>query len=258
MEKTMTDTKNEMNEDMNDSMFDLAMSHTISWKELWEDNKEFKDKKAVVFLPVSVKIAGVEYNAMTMAKFKEGTCPILARYTEDDGFELCLPPKLKEMLMKELNDNLGRSLGKVQDTLYKDKEELAFVIKRHELDRIKYTNSEEAEWSQERVARFVTTLLKESNELRNKCKYCGDVLIVGQAVASILLLFGPVFTQTMNQDTFGLLNGVIKVYMVGPDMMDPDYALIYHNGREGRVGRLIEYVGLKDSIKPAESIGETN
>lgn len=109
--KTGLEDKNvKMVEDknLNDLLYKIAESHMLSWKDIYDANKKFKNKKAIIPLPVPVTIGDKVYNAMCIMNMSDTDVPCITNqlvYWENnkDGtkYELCLSPKVKDIVLKE-------------------------------------------------------------------------------------------------------------------------------------------------------------
>ena len=106
-------------------------------------------------------------------------------------------------------------------------------------------------WSRVRMGCIIDTIILASNDCREKCKYCGDRLYVGEAVGTAIST-SPVFEnerpeQITEYGYLGALNGVIKVYL-DPEL-EKNECLIGRHGRaeigEGDFFFLLKYEGLE-------------
>lgn len=117
---------------------------------------------------------------------------------------------------------------------------------------VKYTSVSEdpfGRWSQQRVQSFVAKILMESNKIQLACGSCGDTIICGPLIGTILGTACPIFTPMKEDGQIGLLNGVIKVYLVDEDAIDPETLIIGHITDTNTTTRLIKWDGLKDCFK---------
>ena len=108
-------------------------------------------------------------------------------------------------------------------------------------------------WSHARMGRLIATILHAANDCQEKCKYCGDRLYVGEAVATALNT-DPIFMaerpgpgDEVVERYLGTLNGVIKVYLA-PEL-EKNECLMGHHGRTA-IGEkdfffLLKYEGLE-------------
>lgn len=116
---------------------------------------------------------------------------------------------------------------------------------------VKYTSTCEDEigkWSQQRIGSFVAKIIMESNNIRPVCGYCGDTIICGPLIVTILSTACPIFTPMKEDGQIGLLNGVIKVYLVDKEAIDPETLLIGHITDTNTTTRLIKWEGLKKCV----------
>lgn len=117
---------------------------------------------------------------------------------------------------------------------------------------VKYTSVSEdpfGRWSQQRVQSFVAKIIMESNKIQLACGYCGDTIICGSLVGTILCAACPIYTPKKEDGQIGILNGSIKVYLVDDDSIDPETLLIGHITDTNTTTRLIKWEGLKDCFK---------
>lgn len=117
---------------------------------------------------------------------------------------------------------------------------------------IKYTSTCEDDigrWSQQRIGSFVAKIIMESNNIQPACGYCGDTIICGPLIGTILGAACPIFVPMKEDGQIGLLNGVIKVYLVDEDAIDPETLLIGHITDTNSTTRLIKWEGLKNCVK---------
>ena len=89
----------------NDLLYKIAETHMLTWKDVYDRNKEFKNKKMLMPLPVPVVLDGETYNAMCLMEMSDDpkvpqVTPQLVYY-DKDKYELCLSPKVKEMIIQE-------------------------------------------------------------------------------------------------------------------------------------------------------------
>lgn len=115
-------------------------------------------------------------------------------------------------------------------------------------------------WSHVRMARIIATIIHAANDCQEKCKYCGDRLYVGEAVATVLNT-DPIFMAERPEKVseygyLGTLNGVIKVYLA-PEL-EKNECLMGHHGRAALAEQdfffLLKYEGLElvDFIEQSE------
>lgn len=241
-------------EDLNNRIFNRVMEHTLTWKEMAEDTKSFENEKAVFRLPIPIKFSDREYNSMALVRFNGITYPQLANLT-DGNLEIVIQPSLRNEIMGELKEDIELYLGKIEDDMYKNKDMLDQIVDLLKDQKIEYKpNPEDGEdWTQNRSARFIGTILETCNILWREYKLAGDRLVVGESVANILATSGDLFKLDDSDGKLGLLNGVIKVYKASKELLNPDYAIVYVNTRDGRRAKLVEYVGLTDMLKSVET-----
>lgn len=105
-----------------------------------------------------------------------------------------------------------------------------------------YTREEGSVWSAVRLMTIALKFIKQSNNLRDLCGYCGDILVAGEGVLNAISTT-DLFTQTDgSRGELGLLNGTIRVY---EGDMDPSEALIqYQDVDGGFISHLMRFDGL--------------
>lgn len=124
---------------------------------------------------------------------------------------------------------------------------------------VKYTSTWDdpfSKWTVQRVRSFVAKILMEANKIQEACGYCGDTIICGSIIGTILCAAYPIFTPKSEKEDglLGILNGSIKVYLVDDDAIDPETLLIGHITDTSSTTRVIKFEGLKDCFKKKDQL----
>lgn len=116
-----------------------------------------------------------------------------------------------------------------------------------------YTREEGSVWSVIRLMTIALRIIKQSNNLRDRCGYCGDILVAGEAVLSAISTTDLFRKTDGSRGELGLLNGVIRVYKGD---MDPCEALIQYRDVDG--GFISHLMRFDDLESIAESLKENS
>lgn len=97
----------ELSKEENDLLYEKAKDRMLTWEELYEANKPWHDKVAILKLPYPIDHGGQKWNCLIYMKvvMEKGSAPVIipmwAR-SEEDNFILCVPsPKVAEALINE-------------------------------------------------------------------------------------------------------------------------------------------------------------
>lgn len=116
-----------------------------------------------------------------------------------------------------------------------------------------YTREEGSVWSVIRLMTIALKIIKQSNNLRDLCGYCGDILVAGEAVLTAISTTDLFRKTGGGRGELGLLNGVIRVYKGD---MDPCEALIQYRDVDGRfISHLMRFEDLESMH---ESLSQEN
>lgn len=242
MTEKKEESKNDINQMRNDMIFKRAMEHALTWEELYKRNEEQKEKKALIMLPVPVKIQDVDYQYTVLVDICGQVVPQLVHVNEgEEDMNLCLSPEVRQFVEAEIG---GKYPPDPEMLPYESAEEMDRLLNNLIRDghcKV-YRKLDSDHWSQQRAAILVAQLLKASNDLRFRSGgYCGDRLYVGEDVATVLDLT-HLFHR--NEDgSFGTLNGVIRVYL--SPSMPKNMAVMSKFNRGSRYDQLIVFEDLK-------------
>lgn len=242
MSEKKEENKIDINQMRNDMIFKRAMEHALTWEELYKRNEEQKEKKALIMLPVPVKIQDVDYQYTILVDICGQVVPQLVHVNEgEEDMNLCLSPEVRQFVEAEIG---GKYPPDPEMLPYESAEEMDRLLNNLIRDghcKV-YRKLDADHWSQQRAAILVAQLLKASNDLRFRSGgYCGDRLYVGEDVATVLDLT-HLFHR--NEDgSFGTLNGVIRVYL--SPSMPKNMAVMSKFNRGSRYDQLIVFEDLK-------------
>ena len=90
----------------NDLLYEKAKDHMLTWEELYEANKPWHDKGAILKLPYPIEYGGKQWSCLFYMKvvMDEGQSPVIVpMWARDEGdkLTLCIPPKVGEALINE-------------------------------------------------------------------------------------------------------------------------------------------------------------
>lgn len=242
MTEKKEESKIDINQMRNDMIFKRAMEHAMTWEELYKRNEEQKEKKALIMLPVPVKIQDVDYQYTVLVDICGQVVPQLVHVNEgEEDMNLCLSPEVRQFVEAEIG---GKYPPDPEMLPYESAEEMDRLLNNLIRDghcKV-YRKLDADHWSQQRAAILVAQLLKASNDLRFRSGgYCGDRLYVGEDVATVLDLT-HLFHR--NEDgSFGTLNGVIRVYL--SPSMPRNMAVMSKFNRGSRYDQLVIFEDLK-------------
>lgn len=242
MSEKKEENKIDINQMRNDMIFKRAMEHALTWEDLYKRNEEQKEKKALIMLPVPVKIQDVDYQYTVLVDICGQVVPQLVHVNEgEEDMNLCLSPEVRQFVEAEIG---GKYPPDPEMLPYESAEEMDRLLNNLIRDghcKV-YRKLDADHWSQQRAAILVAQLLKASNDLRFRSGgYCGDRLYVGENVATVLDLT-HLFHR--NEDgSFGTLNGVIRVYL--SPSMPKNMAVMSKFNRGSRYDQLIVFEDLK-------------
>lgn len=242
MTEKKEESKNDINQMRNDMIFKRAMEHAMTWEDLYKRNEEQKEKKALIMLPVPVKIQDVDYQYTVLVDICGQVVPQLVHVNEgEEDMNLCLSPEVRQFVEAEIG---GKYPPDPEMLPYESAEEMDRLLNNLIRDghcKV-YRKLDADHWSQQRAAILVAQLLKASNDLRFRSGgYCGDRLYVGEDVATVLDLT-HLFHR--NEDgSFGTLNGVIRVYL--SPSMPRNMAVMSKFNRGSRYDQLVIFEDLK-------------
>lgn len=242
MTEKKEESKNDINQMRNDMIFKRAMEHAMTWEDLYKRNEEQKEKKALIMLPVPVRIQDVDYQYTVLVDICGQVVPQLVHVNEgEEDMNLCLSPEVRQFVEAEIG---GKYPPDLEMLPYESAEEMDRLLNNLIRDghcKV-YRKLDADHWSQQRAAILVAQLLKASNDMRFRSGgYCGDRLYVGEDVATVLDLT-HLFHR--NEDgSFGTLNGVIRVYL--SPSMPRNMAVMSKFNRGSRYDQLVIFEDLK-------------
>jgi len=242
-EEIKEETKIDINQMRNDMIFKRAMDHAMTWEDLYKRNEEQKDKKALIMLPVPVRIQDVDYQYTVLVDICGQVVPQLVHVTEGkEDMNLCLSPEVRQFVEAEVG---GKTPRDPEMPPYESAEEMDRLLNNLIKDghcKV-YRKLDTDHWSQQRAAILVAQLLKSSNDLRFRSGgFCGDRLFVGEDVATVLDL-SQIYHRKEEDGMMGLLNGVIRVYLV--PSMPKNMAVMSKYSRGSRYDQLVIFEDLK-------------
>ena len=101
----------------NDALYEKAKDRMLTWEELYEANKVWNDKGAILKLPYPIDYGGQKWNCLFYMKvvMDKALAPVIVpMWARDEGDKLilCIPPKVSEAILneeKEANEDSAAS-----------------------------------------------------------------------------------------------------------------------------------------------------
>lgn len=103
MTEMKEESKNDINKMRNDMIFKHAMEHAITWEDLYKRNEEHKEKKALIMLPVPVRIQDVDYQYTVLVDICGQVFPQLVHVNDgEEDMNLCLSQEVRQFVEAEI------------------------------------------------------------------------------------------------------------------------------------------------------------
>lgn len=131
--------------------------------------------------------------------------------------------------------------------LKSDVERLMYAAPEVELTAV--NPDEVGRWSQQRIAAFIAKILSEANIVAKTCGNAANTMICGPIIGTIVQTGCPGFKGCDEDGQIGLLNGVIKVYLVDEKDIDTEIAIIGHVTDTNSTTRVLRYRGISNCLK---------
>lgn len=93
----------DLSKEENVLLYEKSKDHMLTWEELYEINKPWHDKGAILKLPYPIEHGGQKWNCLFYMKAVMDKNVIVPMWARDEGDKLilCIPPKVSEALINE-------------------------------------------------------------------------------------------------------------------------------------------------------------
>ena len=110
MSENKEENKIDINQMRNDMIFKRAMEHAMTWEDLYKRNEEQKEKKALIMLPVPVRIQDVDYQYTVLVDICGQVVPQLVHVKDgEEDMNLCLSPEVRQFVEAEIGGKNPRA-----------------------------------------------------------------------------------------------------------------------------------------------------
>lgn len=131
--------------------------------------------------------------------------------------------------------------------LKSDVERLMYAAPEVELTAV--NQDEIGRWSQQRIAAFIAKILTEANNVAKTCGNPANTMICGPIIGTIVQTGCPWFNGCDEEGQIGMLNGLIKVYLVDEKDIDPEIAIIGYVTDTNSTTRVLRYRGISNCVR---------